>query len=295
MGNLQVIGFGKLSLTHEGDCINAFPTHQVESLLGFLLLNQHIPHGREKLIDILWSSAVTENARGSLSTVLWRLRCVFRQLGLRASLFLQTTRDTVVFSPQQKLQFDVQCFEQAICRARSAQATTEKEAALLEAFNLYQGELYSGVSADWCLLERERFARLHLQALGQLMHFYMQHDAYQEALEFGAIILDEDPLREEVYRAMMICYARLGQRAEVAEQFRLCTRHLQNELEVLPAPQTVHTYQRAIQTSLDHEFPSLDSRQARQLCAALAEFQRAGDRLNRLFDRFERTKIDTHF
>ena len=45
------------------------------------------------------------------------------------------------------------------------------------------------------------------------MHLLMEQGEYREAVRVGRRILECDPLREEVHRAIMRCHHRLGQRA----------------------------------------------------------------------------------
>lgn len=290
MTSLQITGFGKLTLSNGSKHISNFPTRQVEELLAYLLLNQSVLHERDKLIDILWPSCLPVNGRGSLSTVLWRLRNIFRDLGFQACIFVQGTRDSVSFAPQCDIQFDVHKFDRLLVRARCSDALSEKFSLLQEAINLYQGELYATIDADWCLVERERMARQHLRALGDLMYCFMQRESYRKAVELGDRILIEDPLREEIYRAKMVCFARLGLRVEVAKEFRQCIDQLQTELAILPLPQTIRTYQSLMETCLQVVPTPVDHSQEQRLQKALIEFQKAGDRLNKLLDETDAKK-----
>jgi hypothetical protein len=70
MTALQVQAFGRLRLQHDGHVVTSFPTHHVEELLAYLLLNPQVRHSREKLITILWPESQPEKARGRFSTTL---------------------------------------------------------------------------------------------------------------------------------------------------------------------------------------------------------------------------------
>ena len=278
MADLRITGFGKLTLACQSQRVATYPTQQVEELLGYLLLNQLTAQDREELIDMLWPAQIPKNGRGSLSTVLWRLRSIFRQLGFRACAFIDSTRGTVSFRPQCDIQFDVHLFERALIRARHLQFLAKKTEVLEEAVDLYKGSLYSTIYADWCLVERERLARLHLQALGQLMYCYMHRNLYPQAIDLGERILIEDPLREEIYRAKMICYARVGRRMHVAREFRRCTDQLQTQLAILPSPQTVKTYQESMYTCFQASAVTDGRTPDPRLQQAFLDFQEAGDR-----------------
>jgi len=42
------------------------------------------------------------------------------------------------------------------------------------------------------------------------MYCYIRQNEYQEAIEVGQTLLDNDPLREEIHRALIYCYGFLG-------------------------------------------------------------------------------------
>lgn len=292
---LQVFAFGKLRLQCGDKLVDSFPTRHVEELLGYLLLHPQTPHPREKLIDILWPYSVSDNDRGRFSTVLWRLRTLFDQLNMPADSYLRVTRDWISFSPQEPYNLDLQQFEGLLHKAQGAVGDPFQEQCLLEAAAVYQGDLYDGIYADWCLVERERLARLYLRTLGQLMASLMQRQTYGEAVVIGREILKRDPLREEVHRALMRCYWLLGRRSEAVRQFQSCSHLLMQELQVLPMPDTIALYNQIITDRVTtYSIPPLSENlfapsqhgyhELTPLQTAFVEFQRAADRLNKLLD-----------
>ena len=117
------------------------------------------------------------------------------------------------------------------------------------------------------------------------MHFAMERTAYQEAILYGESILNLDPLREEVYRALMICYLRLGSFSDVAKQFHLCSQILWEELRVLPLPETVALFDQMLvnryQTHSRLPHPPKDQEQLRQV---YLQYQEASAQLVGLLD-----------
>jgi len=279
MSSLQVQAFGKLRLQCEGRIVTTFPTHHVEELLGFFLLNQETRLHREKLIHVLWPNSDPDRARGRFSTTLWRLRTLFNKLGAPADTCLQATRDWVSFSPATPLQLDIIRFQEYLAQTKRVKDEALREQILRQALNLYRGQLFEGIYSDWCLVERERLARLRLRAMGQLMAIYIARRSFEAALEWGEAILQEDALREEVHRALMFCYQQLKQYPQAVHQFQTCARLLQDELGVMPLPETVTAYQ---QIMAERFAASATASQAVQ--EAFKEFQQAGQRLNQLLD-----------
>lgn len=251
MAGLQVRVFGKLSLQHGDNKVDTFPTRRAEELLGFLFLNRGVRHGREKLIEALWPDVVLNNGRASLSTALWRIRTVFNQLGLPSDEFLVTSREWIRFDPPETMAFDLDEFERFLGEAQRTEDPKECERVLRAAIELYSGVFCEGIYSEWCLMKRELLERSFLRCLGQLMASLMQRRAYEEAATFGQEILQRDPLREEVHRAVMRCYWKIGQRARAVRQFQRCARLLQTELHILPMPETIALYRFIVEERLD--------------------------------------------
>ena len=288
MEYLHVFAFGQLRMHYREQVVTSFPTRHVAELFGYLLLNQQVAHNREKLTDILWPQTGTAQARARFSTVLWRLRGLFNELGLTADDFMQVTRQSLRFTPGAALRFDLLDFEQLVSASGRTEDMAQRESLLVSALDQYRGELFEGLYSDWCLRERERVARLHLRALGQLMACLMRREAYEEAAAVGNDLLAEDPLREEVHRALMYCYWQTDQRARAVNQYLQCADHLMDEIQVLPMTTTMDLYQRILADRL-RVAQTNGATQTRQetLAQAYAEFQKAGKRLAELLDAVE--------
>jgi DNA-binding SARP family transcriptional activator len=287
MPHLQVYALGRLRLQYGHLEVSSFPTRHVEELLAYLLLNQRIHHSREKLIELLWPYSSPANSRARFSTVLWRLRNVFANVGVSTADYLQVAREWVAFVPAQPITFDAADFEALLNQTLTLGAPGRQEEMLRTAVDLYRGDLCEGIYTDWCLLERERMARHYLRALGQLMACLIQRQEYEEAVSLGAEILQSDPIREEVHRTLMYCYWQMGQPARALRQFDACTRLLAEELKALPMPETVTLYRQIMADRLNRvPFAAAPPDHIRaQLQAALHDFEKAGDRLSQLLER----------
>lgn len=240
---LEVYGFGKLRLANQQMVVNHFPTRQVEELLGFLLLQPRIRHPREKLITLLWPDIPSaSNGRHRFSIVLSRLRQLFSNLQTPFEQHIFTTRDWIELIPNQPFFFDREQFILACKLGFNEEQTQAKEQHLQTAVSLYRADFMEGIYADWCLTEREYLARLRLRALGQLMHSCMQRHAFAEAIEYGATILQEDPLREETHRALMHCYQQQNRPDLAAHQYFACQALLESELQTQPLPETTQLF-----------------------------------------------------
>lgn len=239
MTYLWIDTFGTLQLRSQKIAVSHFPTQQSKELLAFLLVNPFVKHTRVKIITLLWPEISEETGRGRLNTELWRLRTLLRQLEVLPEDILLTDRDCITFSPNEFVTTDFEQFNLLISRATKIPDPETKESLFHQAIGLYKGDFCEDILLDWCIIKRERLARIYLSILGKLMHCAMERTAYQDAITYGETILNSDPLREEVHRALMICYFRLGFFSEVARQFHVCSQMLWEELRILPLPETV--------------------------------------------------------
>lgn len=247
MALLQVQVLGKLRLRHDEAVVDRFPTRRVEELLAFLLLNQQREHTREQLIDLLWPDHPPTNGRASLSTALWRLGGVFKGLGVSPDNYLSSSRDWISLIPAQSMLVDAIEFELYLKKAENEVEQDRRLDNLRKAVGVYKGVFCEGIYADWCLIERERLERRYLWALGLLMADQIQNRSYREAISFGNDIVKQDPLREEVHRALMLCYWKSGDSTRSIRQFQSCARLIQEELGILPLPETIDLHRRIVE------------------------------------------------
>jgi len=283
MTHLQVQVLGKLRLWHDDMVIDRFPTRRVEELFAFLLLNQRREHTREHLIDILWPDHPPTNGRASLSTALWRMSAVFRSMGLAPDGYLSSSRDWVRLEPSQPLFVDAVEFEMYLDGAETERDQDKRLANINMAVSVYKGVFCDGIYSEWCLIERERLERRYLWALGVLMADLVKQRAYQEAVAHGEAIINTDPLREEVHRALMFCFWKMGDSASGIRQFQTCARLMQNELGILPLPETIALYRNIIEDRVNVSLePQMESERDQQLRDAFMSFQSAAASLEDL-------------
>ena len=193
----------------------------------------------------------------------------------------KSTREWVTFDPEMSLTLDLNQFQNQLIAANETTDLTSRENYLRSAIELYKGSFCEGIYTEWCLLERERQERSYLRALGQLMTDLLQRQDYDEAIDVGQSIVQRDPLREEAHRAIMLCYWKLGRRTLGARQFQVCARLLQQELQIMPMPETIGLYHRIIADHLStaESIGFQSSSQQQALREALEQYQDAADLL----------------
>ena len=112
---------------------------------------------------------------------------------------------------------------------------------------------------------------------------FVKKRSYQEAITHGEAIVKTDPLREEVHRALMFCFWKMGNSAGGIRQFQTCARLMQDELGILPLPETIDLYRNIIEDRVNASLePQTESARDQQLRHAFQSFQSAAANLENL-------------
>jgi DNA-binding SARP family transcriptional activator len=246
MSALEIRLLGTFRIGHPGQGQIPRPIHAVQALLAYLVLNRNRTYAREVLGGLFWGDLTEAKARSCLSTALWRLRQVLEPDGVARGSYLLTRRSGEVgFNGSSDHWLDVAAFEdglQPLVRARPALQPTFDWNSAERAIAHYGGDLLEGFYEDWALRERERLRLLYLDGLGRLLNHYSEIDALEQALACGWRILELDPLREEIHRAIMRLHLRCGHRSLAIQQFETCRDILKQELGIAPMEETQALY-----------------------------------------------------
>ncbi|MGD8475003.1 MAG: BTAD domain-containing putative transcriptional regulator, partial [Anaerolineae bacterium] len=206
------------------------------SLFAYLVTYRDRPHTRDLLAGIFWMDVPDTVARRRLSQSLWQIG-----KALRPHCVLLTEGDTVQLNPDLPLWVDVAEFQQARAEAEAPLASGAIASVLdqlQKAANLYRGPFLSGYYDDWVLPERERLREGFLEVLEKLVAGRKQQGAYDQALTNARRLAAEDPWREEAHREVMRLCHLLGRDHAALQQFELCRRVLEEELDAEPSAET---------------------------------------------------------
>ncbi|HEX9990077.1 MAG TPA: bacterial transcriptional activator domain-containing protein [Chloroflexia bacterium] len=256
MSGLSISLFGGVRIVHAAWPSEMKVTRTVQALLAYLLVPCQRSHHREVLAGVFWGDHNQQQAHGCLSTALWRLRAILEPPGIPRGSYLKVTPSgEISFNWESDHHLDVSCFETQASRSLSipADRMTSSDVQELEgALALYTGDLLEGFYDDWVLRERERERALYLNALLHLMNYHGYQANYAEGLAHGRQILQHDPLREDIHRAMMHLYLRSDQRALAARQYEACRQFLAAELGIEPMEETRSLYEQVLSLNGEH-------------------------------------------
>jgi DNA-binding SARP family transcriptional activator len=106
------------------------------------------------------------------------------------------------------------------------------------AIDLYGGEFLAGERADWLQPMRVRLATARASALEALAENAFASRDYARALSFGLELVDAERGHESGTRLVMRCFAGLGQRTRVLEQYMMLKAYLAEQIGVEPTEET---------------------------------------------------------
>lgn len=255
--------FGSMTLS-VGDAAPV-PVHgRGARLLAYLALGRGRCVSRSELLERVWADRGDRMSAGTFNTALWRLRRLLQGAsGECGHALLCDAGAAVAFDGQMRVWLDVAEFERLAAPGLQAgiDAVTPADIAGLEAaVRLYNADLLLDHDDDWILRERERHRRTYLNARGRLMELALRRAAYGDAIAHGHAILDCEPLREDMHRALMEAYVDAGQRAMALRQFEHCRARLRSELAIAPMPDTMALYRQIAADALPSHARVADAR-----------------------------------
>ncbi len=293
MSTLRIFLFGSVRIAHGEDLTAGVKlTHTVQELLAYLLLQQHRWHAREVLTEVAWGDRPEDQARSCLNTALWRLRRALEPDGIARGTYLVTTSSgEVSFNWESDHWIDVAAFEGPVRRilARPVQVMEAVDAVELEnALQLYCGELLDGFYTDWALRDRERLRSIYLDSLAHLLNYSHDRGNYAKSLTLGKLILDQDPLREEIHREMMRLYMQVGQRALAVRQYQSCRGILAKELGIAPMEETEAVYHQIVSEAQPSRDQLISAQEQTTLWHALRQLHAAWQEFEQTRAKFQR-------
>jgi predicted ATPase/DNA-binding SARP family transcriptional activator len=229
--------FGQLRVVWGDQTLTQFRTQKAGWLLGYLSLNLHRAHLREKLLDLFWPELDIDAGRNNLSTTLSALRRQLASMGLEPNRLLIADRQTIRLDSSLTIT-DTGEFTELLKREGSLSATEERARLLAIAVDLYRGELLPGCYDEWALNEQTRFAEEYSGACFRWAEALRDIDDLEGALSAIQRLIGTDPYREDAQRMQMRLLATLDRTPAALERYAAFERLLRNELDALPAPAT---------------------------------------------------------
>lgn len=301
MPHLRVRAFGGLTVAASRGGVLRIAA-SCRPIIGYLLVHRHRRVSRCELAEALWADREGEQARHCLSTALWRLK-----RSATTPLLRFHDGDDVSFNWNAPAWVDAVALELRLAPLLRLEpdALTRRQLHRLETgVQLYRGDYLIGMDHEWAYLERQRLRDLYCDGLYQLTRACAAAQDWSGVLTWGRRLSREEPLREDVYRMLMLAGVRTGNHAAALAQYRECERVLARDLGVAPMSETRMLYRQIarmpsrVESATHADGDSLagiehrlrQARRALELCQreldqaadSLARLQRPGDTADRL-------------
>jgi len=212
-----------------------FSSIKVRQLAAYLFWRQGEWVERNLLRGLLWGDTDEKRAAGSLRIALHYLRQTLKGSDIVHDV-LEVRRDAIRALVTPDIDVDAKVFEK---RAKEALGKPEDAKHLIAATSVYKGSFLEGMDGEWCLIERQRLARIQVELLRTMVGESTSNGLYQTAISFAHNWLDSDPLDEEAYRTLMRLYSMIGQPSRAMEQFERCRQMLEVEFGYYPSRETI--------------------------------------------------------
>jgi DNA-binding SARP family transcriptional activator len=240
---LLICVLGDFRVLREGTPVPMRAGGKMAAILAGLAQRDRFHASREALLELLWPGGQVECATQSLNTLVHALR---RQLGeaLRGHPPIVRVDGGYRLNVGAGVMVDSVHFDTLTDAGERRMRAGDPAAAVglyQRAVDVYQGDLCDGGDLRG-LIERERLRSRYLSLLARIADFHFQRGAYPAALAAAQRLLLHDPCREDAHRLVMRCHARLGERAQALQQYRLCRTILEREFTALPEPATEALY-----------------------------------------------------
>jgi DNA-binding SARP family transcriptional activator len=223
---LRIRLLGAFELENDGAQVQ-LPARKSEALLAVLALRPGVPFTREWLAALLWPEVPESQARTSLRQAVGHLRKLDDGL-------------VVGGADRLHLQPGVAWIDAAESERIAHRAPHEREAltALLRGPLLDAFPSIGQPFADWLAEERSRWNERSIAWLEECLAALSAAGAVERALVVGSRLLELEPTRESVHRALMRLDLERGDRTAALRRYERCRDALERRLGVAPSAET---------------------------------------------------------
>lgn len=238
---LKIYTLGWFGLSREGNPVQCNTKAQLKPLA---LLKALISYGgravsEERLIDTLWPEAAGDAAHNSLKTTISRLRDL---LGIEKAI---TVKERKVSLDPRYCWVDAWFFERILNQLdnlRIKEMSGDNRMHFLQlsqkAHKMYTGHFLSEYEEAWTVSFREHLRNKFLRNIAMIGQLYEQAGDFNSAIEIYQKGIDLDDLTEKFYQRLMVCYQKLGRKAEALSVYNRCCKILSAQLSLEPSAET---------------------------------------------------------
>jgi LuxR family maltose regulon positive regulatory protein len=231
---LRVWTLGQEQIERDGELIAASEWRANSAREMFMYLLFQGPQSREQISLEFWPDSHPKRVRSNFHTTLYRAR---QALGDNVITFQD---GLYLINPDLDLWCDAHELETLTQHARLLPPRDALTEDLWDrAIKLYRGDFLPSWDTAWVTYRRESLMEAFLEALIGLGECARARNNVKDALLAFKRALDVDPYREDVHRAIMSCYARMGEKKQILAHLQKLQQLLWEELGIEPSDETL--------------------------------------------------------
>ncbi len=224
---------GPVALILDERPLRKFRSRKAIALMIYLACNQS-EQSREKLADLLWDASTTKQALSNLRTVLSMLR-------LQVTSHIVSNRTQIGICAQSQTSVDYLALLRELDQMpKELNADTAKQ--LSHVLQLYRGEFLEDFTLDdaprftqWVHCRRHALHASIVDAYQRLANFHLAEGNLAEGIAITHRWLQHDPVDEVAHAVLIKMLAKSGRRKAAMDQYSVCRKLLNEELDVEPA------------------------------------------------------------
>jgi DNA-binding SARP family transcriptional activator len=197
---------------------------------------------------VLWLDSSEKRASANLRSSLWRLH----RLGLH---LVKVSSTHLWLAPEVAVDYR----ESIALARRLLRQGIQEELSHLEI--LLSSDLLPDWYDEWLIPKREQLRHLRLHALECVCESLIATGRSDQAVEFGLLAVEGEPLRESAHRVLIEAHLAEGNRGEALRQYRRYRRLLRDGLGVEPSPTVRDLVERIRSDDLGAAFASAEPKE----------------------------------
>ena len=207
---------------------------KLAAFLEYLILNHGKIIASEDLMNTFWPEDSSADPANALKYTVHKTRHLLKQMFPEEENLLVTHRGHYSWNPDVKITLDAEEFEKACILAKHPEDGITFEE-MLDAIDLYTGDILTNSDAEWILPLRIYYRTLYVDACKSALKVLDEDDRWVEIIRICERAYTMEPMEEEFTRYMMRALIAMGQPGRAVEHYEAYRVALWSELNLVPS------------------------------------------------------------
>lgn len=207
---------------------------KLAAFLEYLILNHGKIISSEELMNTFWPEDTSADPANALKYTVHKTRHLLKQMFPEVENLLITHRGHYSWNPEIEINLDTEEFERACLEAKQPDSDITLEE-LLDALELYTGDILTGSDAEWIMPLRIYYRTLYIDACKSVLKVLAEEERWTETVHICEKAYILEPMEEEFTRHMMNALISMNQAGRAIEQYDNYKAMLWEELSLVPS------------------------------------------------------------